>query len=220
MTDADGASALGGAIDGVLAEYVVIDEAGLVAIPAYMDFAQAATLPCAAVTTWNALYGREPIAPGSTVMALGTGGVAIWTLQLAKAAGARVAITSSSDAKLERATAMGADHVVNYAATPKWGAAARAFTGGRGIDKIVDSAGPSTMPQSLSALRRGGDRHGRRHRPRYDRPAGDPHRRGAGARRHGRFAPPFRRSRPRTGSAPDRTADRPQLRLRRGGRGL
>ncbi|WP_285020600.1 NAD(P)-dependent alcohol dehydrogenase [Novosphingobium sp. fls2-241-R2A-195] len=157
MTDADGASALGGAIDGVLAEYVVVDEAGLVAIPAHMDFAQAATLPCAAVTTWNALYGREPITPGSTVMALGTGGVAIWTLQLAKAAGARVVITSSSDAKLERATAMGADHVVNYAATPEWGAAARAFTGGRGIDKIVDSAGPGTMPQSLSALRRGGE---------------------------------------------------------------
>lgn len=157
MADADGATALGGAIDGVLAEYVVIDETGLVRAPAHMSFAQSATLPCAAVTAWNALYGREPITAGSTVLALGTGGVAIWALQLAKAGGARVVITSSSDAKLERVAALGADHVLNYASNADWGGAARVFTKGRGIDKIVDSAGPGTMPQSLAALRRGGE---------------------------------------------------------------
>lgn len=156
MTDADGATALGGAIDGVLADYVVVAEAGLVRAPAHLDFAQAATLPCAAVTTWNALYGKEPITPGTTVLALGTGGVAMWTLQLAKAGGARVVVTSSSDAKLERAAAMGADHVVNYAANAEWGRIARGFTES-GVDKVVDSAGPGTMVQSLASLRRGGE---------------------------------------------------------------
>ena len=157
MADADAASALGGAIDGVLADHVVLDERGLVRMPAHMDFAEAATLPCAAVTAWNALYAREPINSGSTVLTLGTGGVAIWTLQLARAAGARVIITSSSDAKLARAAELGADHGINYAADPEWGAAARAFTGGRGVDKIVDSAGSAAMGQNLAALRRCGE---------------------------------------------------------------
>lgn len=157
MEDADAGSALGGAIDGVLAEYVVVDEAGLVRIPAHMSYAEASTLPCAAVTAWNALYGKEPIQPGSTVLALGTGGVAIWALQLAKAGGAKVIITTSSDAKGERALAMGADHVVNYAKDADWGASVRALTGGRGVDKVVDSAGPGTMAQTMAALRRGGE---------------------------------------------------------------
>lgn len=157
MTDADGASALGGAIDGVLADYVVLDERGLVRIPAHMDFAEAATLPCAAVTAWNALYAREPINSGSTVLTLGTGGVAIWTLQLARAAGAKVIITSSSDAKLARAAEFGADHGINYATNAEWGLAARALTGGRGVDKIVDSAGSASMGQGLAALRRCGE---------------------------------------------------------------
>lgn len=157
MTDADAGSALGGAIDGVLAEYVVLSESGLVKMPSHMSFAEAATLPCAAVTAWNALYAREPINSGSTVLTLGTGGVAIWTLQLAKAAGAKVVITSSSDAKLARAAEMGADNGVNYATNAEWGAAARAFTGGRGVDKIVDSAGSAAMGQNLAALRRCGE---------------------------------------------------------------
>jgi hypothetical protein len=157
MADADAASALGGAIDGVLADYVVLDERGLVRIPAHMDFAEAATLPCAAVTAWNALYAREPLRPGASVLTLGTGGVAIWTLQLAHAAGASVIITSSSDAKLARAAELGAAHGINYATNPEWGAAARAFTGGRGVDKVVDSAGSGAMAQGLTALRRCGE---------------------------------------------------------------
>ena len=157
MTDAEGGTALGGAIDGVLADYVVLDERGLVRMPAHMDFAEAATLPCAAVTAWNALYAREPINSGSTVLTLGTGGVAIWTLQLARAAGAKVIITSSSDAKLARAAELGADHGINYATNPEWGVAARAITGGRGVDKIVDSAGSASMGQGLAALRRCGE---------------------------------------------------------------
>ncbi|WP_374413737.1 NAD(P)-dependent alcohol dehydrogenase [Novosphingobium colocasiae] len=157
MSDADAGSALGGGIDGVLAEYIVVDEAGLVRIPAHMSYADASTLPCAAVTAWNALYGKEPIQPGSTVLTLGTGGVAIWALQLAKAGGAKVIITTSSDAKGERASAMGADHVVNYAKDADWGASVRALTGGRGVDKVVDSAGPGTMAQTMAALRRGGE---------------------------------------------------------------
>ncbi len=157
MTDADAGSALGGSIDGVLADYVVLDETGLVRIPAHMDFAEAATLPCAAVTAWHALYAREPINSGSTVLTLGTGGVAIWTLQLARAAGAQIIITSSSDAKLARAADLGATHGINYAANAEWGVAARAFTAGRGVDKIVDSAGSAAMGQNLAALRRYGE---------------------------------------------------------------
>lgn len=157
MADGDLANSLGGAIDGVLADYVVLSETGLVKMPAHMDFAEAATLPCAAVTAWNALYAREPLKPGATVLTLGTGGVAIWTLQLAHAAGAKVIITSSSDAKLARAAGLGADHGINYATNSEWGAAARAFTGGRGVDKIVDSAGSAAMGQNLAALRRMGE---------------------------------------------------------------
>src|SRR3546814_9590044 len=108
IADADLASALGGSIDGVLSEYRLFDERGLVSIPDALSFEEAATLPCAAVTAWNALFGMKPIMAGQTVLTLGTGGVSIFALQLAHAAGARVIATSSSDEKLARARALGA----------------------------------------------------------------------------------------------------------------
>jgi NADPH:quinone reductase-like Zn-dependent oxidoreductase len=152
----DGQSALGGAIDGVLAEYVVFDAQGLVAIPPHLSFEQAATLPCAAVTAWNALYGLHPLQPGQTVLILGTGGVSIFALQFAHAAGARVIATSSSDEKLARAKAMGASDGINYRTHPEWQEAVRALTGGRGVDHVVEVGGAGTLGRSLGAVRRGG----------------------------------------------------------------
>ncbi len=149
-------SALGGAIDGVLAEYAVFDETGLVPIPAHLSFEQAATLPCAAVTAWNALYGLQPLQPGQTVLVLGTGGVSIFALQFAHAAGARVIATSSSDDKLARALALGASDGVNYKTTPEWQDAVRQLTDGRGVDHVVEVGGPGTIARSLGAVRSGG----------------------------------------------------------------
>ncbi len=149
-------SALGGAIDGVLAEYVVFDEHGVVRVPEHLSDEQAATLPCAAVTAWNALYGLHPLQPGQTVLVLGTGGVSIFGLQFARAAGARVIVTSSSDEKLARAIAMGASDGVNYAANPDWQDAVRELTDGRGVDHVVEVGGPGTLGRSLGAVRNGG----------------------------------------------------------------
>ncbi len=149
-------TALGGAIDGVLAEHVVFDAEGLVHIPAHLSFEQAATLPCAAVTAWNALYGLQPLQPGQTVLVLGTGGVSVFALQFAHAAGARVIATSSSDQKLERARALGASDGVNYKATPEWQDAVRQLTDGRGVDHVVEVGGPGTIARSLGATRGGG----------------------------------------------------------------
>src|SRR3546814_3193708 len=125
MAPGDSDSALGGSIDGVLAEYCVFHEEGIVAIPEHLDFAEAATLPCAAVTAWNGLYGQRAIKAGDTVLTLGTGGVSTFALQFAHAAGARVIITSSSDAKLDKARSLGADATVNYVKTPDWAAEVR-----------------------------------------------------------------------------------------------
>lgn len=149
-------TALGGAIDGVLAEYVVFDEQGLVRIPDHLSYQQAATLPCAAVTAWNALYGLHPLQPGQTVLVLGTGGVSIFGLQFARMAGARVIATSSSDEKLERITAMGASDVINYKTNPEWQETVRALTDGRGVDHVVEVGGPGTLGRSVGATRNGG----------------------------------------------------------------
>jgi NADPH:quinone reductase-like Zn-dependent oxidoreductase len=151
-----GASALGGAIDGVLAEEVVLEAAAAVRFPAALSFEEAATLPCAAVTAWVGLVELGRLAAGETVLAMGTGGVSIFALQLAKALGARVILTSSSDEKLARGRALGADEVVNYRTTPAWDDAARALTGGRGVDHILEVGGASTLPRSLRAVREGG----------------------------------------------------------------
>jgi NADPH:quinone reductase-like Zn-dependent oxidoreductase len=151
-----GATALGGAIDGVLAEYVVFDQQGLVHVPAHLSYRQAATLPCAAVTAWHALTGLKPVGPGQTVLVLGTGGVSMFGLQLAKAAGARVIATSSSDEKLARVKALGASDGINYKAVEDWHKAVRALTDGCGVDHVVEVGGPGTLQRSIGAARLGG----------------------------------------------------------------
>ncbi|WP_251978719.1 zinc-dependent alcohol dehydrogenase family protein [Salinicola avicenniae] len=156
VVDADMQTALGGPVDGVLCEERLFEESGLVAIPDSLSFEAAATLPCAALTAWNALHGLKTVASGDTVLALGTGGVSTFAVQFAAAAGARVIITSSSDDKLARVRALGADEGINYRTTPNWGEEARRLTGGRGVDFVVETGGPQTLPQSLAAVRRGG----------------------------------------------------------------
>ncbi len=146
--------ALGGPpTDGMFAEYVVLDESGLVAIPASLSFEEAATLPCAGVTVWHGLMvAGRPVKPGDTVLALGTGGVLIFTLQLARAAGARVIVTSSHDEKLARAKAMGASGLVNYKTTPDWATEVLALTGGRGVDHVMEVGGSGTIAQSFRSV--------------------------------------------------------------------
>lgn len=151
-----GASALGGAIDGVLREQAVFHEDGLVHVPEHLSDEEAATLPCAAVTAWHALFEHTPAAPGDVILLQGTGGVSIFALQFAKAGGLRAIITSSSDEKLKRTRELGADEVINYNQTPDWDKAARDLTGGRGVDNIVEVGGSGTIGKSLSAVRAGG----------------------------------------------------------------
>ena len=147
--------ALGGGIDGVLAEYVCVPAASLVRVPEHLSFEQAATLPCAAVTAWNALT-CSPSRPGETVLLLGTGGVSIFALQLAQLLGLTPIITSSSDEKLEQARALGAAHTINYAKTPEWQDEARRLTDGRGVDRVIEVGGDGTLPRSLAATAVGG----------------------------------------------------------------
>jgi NADPH:quinone reductase-like Zn-dependent oxidoreductase len=147
--------ALGGDIDGMLAEYVVLKETGLVQIPAHLSFQEAATLPCAAVTAWNSLRAAT-IQPGATVLIQGTGGVSIFVLQLARLSGARVLGISSSDAKLERAFSLGLDAGLNYTDNPEWDKWALDQTGGEGVDLVVEVGGLQTLPRTLKAIRMGG----------------------------------------------------------------
>lgn len=151
-----GASALGGARDGMLAEYVLLDAAGLVHVPAHLDFTEAATLPCAAVTAWHAVVEHARIKAGDVVLVQGTGGVSVFALQFARMLGARVIATSSSDDKLARMLAMGASDGINYRGTPEWQDAARALTGGRGVDLVVEVGGAGTFGRSMQAVRVGG----------------------------------------------------------------
>jgi NADPH:quinone reductase-like Zn-dependent oxidoreductase len=155
MTADTHASALGGGIDGMLAEYVVLEEHGVVKVPAHLSYQEAATLPCAAVTAWHALAEHARIVAGETVLVQGTGGVSIFALQLARLMGARVIATSSSDQKLARAKELGAAHGVNYKSTPEWDKAVVAWSGG-GVDHVVEVGGPGTLAQSLRAIRMGG----------------------------------------------------------------
>lgn len=151
-----GRSALGGAIDGVLGEEVVLEEGGAVKIPSAMSFEEAAAFPCAAVTAWVVLVVNGELRAGETVLCMGTGGVSIFALQIAKLLGARVVLTSSRDDKLARGKAIGADETINYRTAPDWGERARAKTGGRGVDHLLEVGGAKTLPQSLAALREGG----------------------------------------------------------------
>jgi len=157
FTQGNPPAALGFPLDGTLTEYAVLPADGLLRIPAHMSFEEAATLPCAGVTVWNALmHGPKSLRPGETVLALGTGGVAIFALQLGKMTGARVIITSSSDAKLERARALGADHCINYKTTPDWEKTVLDLTDGQGADHVIDTGGVGTLPRSYVAVGSGG----------------------------------------------------------------
>lgn len=149
-------AALGGSVDGVLRECACFPEHGVAGIPEGMDFAGAATLPCAALTAWTALFERGRLQRGQSVLLLGTGGVSVWAMQFALAAGAEVFITSSSDAKLERARSLGAHHLINHRGHPDWDAEISRLTGGRGVDHVLEVGGPGTLGRSLKALASGG----------------------------------------------------------------
>jgi NADPH:quinone reductase-like Zn-dependent oxidoreductase len=142
-------------VDGVLAELVVFDEQDAVAVPAHLSAAAAATLPCAGVTAWRALVDGH-IAAGESVLVLGTGGVSIFALQFARLAGARVIVTSSSDEKLARAKALGADGGVNYRSHPEWDREVLKLTDGRGVDHVVDVGGSGTLAKSIGSVAVGG----------------------------------------------------------------
>ena len=147
------ASALGGAVDGVLCEQAVLPEAGLVAAPAHLDDASVATLPCAALTAWHAVVEFARVRPGETVLLLGTGGVSIFALQFAKLLGARVVLVSGSEAKIERARVLGADLAINYRSTPHWDREVLAATDGAGVDLAVEVGGAGTLERSVAATR-------------------------------------------------------------------
>lgn len=146
----------GASVDGMLTEEAVVHEDHLVAVPPHLDYNEAAALSCAGVTAWNALFVEGRVQPGDTVLLLGTGGVSIWALQLAKAAGLRAIITSSSDAKLSRARELGADETINYRTTSEWQEEVIRLTGGRGVDLTVEIGGRDTLNRSVAATRMGG----------------------------------------------------------------
>jgi NADPH:quinone reductase-like Zn-dependent oxidoreductase len=156
IDDAKWKTALGAGIQGVAAEYCVFHESGLVRIPEYLSVEEGATLPCAGVTAWNALFESGSVKPGETVLALGTGGVSIFALQFARMANARVLVTSSSNDKISHARELGADAGINYAEKPDWDKAVRELTGGRGVDQVIEVGGAGTLPRSMRAVRTGG----------------------------------------------------------------
>ena len=147
------ASALGGALDGMLAERVVLHQDGLVSVPEHLTDLEAATLPCAALTAWNSLVEQGNVRAGDTVLLLGTGGVSIFALQFATLLGARAIITSSSDDKLAQAKSLGAWKTINYRDTPDWEQAVMDLTGGRGVDHTVEVGGAGTLQRSVAATR-------------------------------------------------------------------
>lgn len=147
---------LGGPLDGVLAQEMVVPAESVVKVPDHLSDAEAATLPCAAVTAWNAIVEQGGLSAGDTLLTLGTGGVSIFAIQFARMLGARVIVTSSSDAKLTRAIELGADEGINYRDDEQWGKTAKAMTGGRGVDLVVEVGGAGTLEQSLKAVRIGG----------------------------------------------------------------
>ena len=150
-------AALGAPLDGTLAEFVSLHEDGWVAMPKSLSFEQAATLPCAGPTAWNALFGAgTPVKPGDTVLCLGTGGVSMFALQFARAAGARVIVTSSSDEKIGRARKLGAFDGVNYNRHPDWEKEVLLLTGGRGVDCVIENGGIATLARSFQCVGWGG----------------------------------------------------------------
>ena len=156
ITKAKADTALGGAVDGVLAEYVVLPAEGVTTVPEHLTDLEAATLPCAALTAWNALVTHGHVKSGDTVLLQGTGGVSLFALQFAKLHGATVIITSSSDEKLDRAKALGADSLINYKQHPDWAARVLQLTDGVGVDHVIEVGGAGTLDQSLKAVRMSG----------------------------------------------------------------
>jgi len=150
------ASVPGDGADGFGCELYAGPETAFTRMPKGWTFDEAATLPCAALTAWRGMYVETRTKPGDWVLVQGTGGVSIFALQFAKATGARVIATSSSEAKMEKLRALGADHVINYKENPDWGKKAFELTGGRGVDEVVEIGGPGTMAQSINACRPGG----------------------------------------------------------------
>jgi NADPH:quinone reductase-like Zn-dependent oxidoreductase len=155
LSESKARSALGAGAGGVLADTVLLHENGLVPIPAHLSFLEAATLPCAAVTAWHALITEGRLAPGDTVVTLGSGGVSLFALQFARLAGARIIATSSSDDKLSKLRALGASDGINYKTTPDWDKRVRELTGA-GASHIVEVGGSGTLPRSMKAVRMGG----------------------------------------------------------------
>ncbi len=147
---------LGGPRDGVMQDFMVLSEEGVVRAPRHMTPVQAATLPCAAVTAWNALVSQGELKKGDTVLILGTGGVSLFALLFAKLRGAEVIITSSGGERLARAEELGADHLVNYTERPEWSARVREITAGAGVDHVVEVGGAGTLEQSIRAARASG----------------------------------------------------------------
>jgi len=147
---------LGANLDGMLAEYAIVNEEAAVAVPGDLSFAEAATLPCAAVTAWVALTGHRRVTAGDTVLTQGTGGVSIFALQFARLLGARVIATTSSAAKAERLTSLGTAATINYVETPAWHEEVMGLTHGQGVDCVVEIGGPATLTNSIKALAVGG----------------------------------------------------------------
>ncbi len=156
LTETKAQSALGGAIDGLLTQYAVLHEDGVVSVPEHLTDEEGAALPCAAVTAWNALVTSGGVKAGDTVLVQGTGGVSIFALQFAKLLGARVIATSSSDEKLESVRQLGASDTINYKQTPEWGKRVQELTQDIGVDYVVEVGGAGTLNQSLRAVRHGG----------------------------------------------------------------
>jgi len=152
-------TALGGALNGMLAGHVALAAEGVVAIPPHLSFEEAATLPCAALTAWHALVVQGKVAANETVLVLGTGGVSMFALQFAKMHGARVIITSSSDEKLARAKSLGADETINYRSRPEWEKDVLVLTQEAGVDHVVEVGGAGTFPKTLRAVKPGGQVH-------------------------------------------------------------
>jgi NADPH:quinone reductase-like Zn-dependent oxidoreductase len=146
----------GDGVDGYARQFVVRPATWFTRAPQHYSHTEAATLTTAGLTAWRALVVDGGLKAGDTVLALGTGGVSIFALQIARMMGATVILTSSSDQKLERARRLGATHTINYKSTPEWGKRVLELTGGRGVDHIIEVGGPGTLPQSLTCVARGG----------------------------------------------------------------
>ncbi len=152
-------TSLGGPLDGTLREYAILPESGIVKMPSHLSYEEASTLPCAALTSWSALFVQSQVLPGEFVVIQGTGGVSLFALQFAKLAGAKVILTSSSDEKLESGKKMGADFLINYRTEPKWGEKVKEITNGEGADHIIEVGGAGTLEESIKAVKLFGNIH-------------------------------------------------------------